>query len=72
MQKLVADEMDKIINDKTSPLLDIVDKKKIKELVDTLGSSYKLPWYGQLMTGPQLIAYFIQINYWLLHYKITL
>ncbi|MDY3829282.1 MAG: asparagine synthase (glutamine-hydrolyzing) [Clostridium sp.] len=70
--KLVADEMDKIINDKTSPLLDIVDKKKIKELVDTLGSSYKLPWYGQLMTGPQLIAYFIQINYWLLHYKITL
>ena len=26
--KLVADEMDKIINDKTSPLLDIVDKKK--------------------------------------------
>ena len=25
----------------------------------------KLTWYGQLMTGPQTMAYFLQINEWL-------
>ncbi|MDD4111542.1 MAG: hypothetical protein PHC56_00725 [Herbinix sp.] len=23
------------------------------------------PWFGLLMVGPQLIAYMIQVNYWL-------
>ena len=30
------------------------------------------PWYGQLMTTPQTIAYFLQINYWLKKYKIQI
>lgn len=31
-----------------------------------------LPWYGQLMKTPQMIAYLIQIDFWLEHYKIKL
>ena len=27
------------------------------------------PWFGQLMAGPQLMAYFIQINDWMDHNK---
>ena len=23
------------------------------------------PWYGQLMAGPQMLAYLIQVNAWL-------
>lgn len=30
------------------------------------------PWYGQLMTTPQTIAYFLQINYWLEKYRIQI
>ena len=26
---------------------------------------YGRPWFGQLMAGPQMIAYFLQINYWM-------
>lgn len=26
---------------------------------------YGKPWFGQLMAGPQLLAYFIQFNYWM-------
>ena len=31
-----------------------------------------LPWYGQLMKTPQMIAYLIQIDFWLEHYNIRL
>lgn len=69
---LVCKEMSNILQDKTSPILQIIDIKKIKEIVDTKGSSYKTPWYGQLMTGPQLIAYLIQVNIWLKDYNIII
>lgn len=30
------------------------------------------PWYGQLMTTPQTIAYFLQIGHWLRTYQVRL
>ena len=33
--------MNDILNDKASPILDIIDKNKVKEIVDTKGTSYK-------------------------------
>lgn len=64
--------MGDILEDKSSPILDIIDKNKVKEIVETKGDSYKTPWYGQLMTGPQMIAYLIQINNWLKNYNVKL
>ncbi|MTW87242.1 asparagine synthase (glutamine-hydrolyzing) [Virgibacillus dakarensis] len=66
----VADWLSSIINDSNSPLLYFFDKKKIKEIIDTKGESFQVPWYGQLMTGPQLIAHLAQINTWLNDYNI--
>lgn len=68
----VCNIMKEILENKTSPILDIIDKNKIKEIVDTKGASYKTPWFGQLMTGPQMIAYLIQINNWLRYYKVKI
>ena len=31
---------------------------------------YGKHWFGQLMAGPQFLAYLIQINYWLIRYNI--
>lgn len=70
--KIVQNRMREIINDKSSPILDLIDEEAVRELVETGGSSFKSPWFGQLMTGPQLIAYLIQLNYWLKEYKIVL
>lgn len=70
--EMVCNKMTKILNDKSSLILDIIDKTKVKEIVDTQGSSYKTPWYGQLMTGPQMIAYLIQVNNWLKSYNVKL
>jgi asparagine synthase (glutamine-hydrolysing) len=68
--KAVVGWMSEIVNDPHSPLLQFLDKKKVKEIVDSEGKSFDVPWFGQLMTGPQLIAHFAQINTWLKDYNI--
>ncbi|EKQ53835.1 MULTISPECIES: asparagine synthase (glutamine-hydrolyzing) [unclassified Clostridium] len=69
---IVCKMMNDILNKKSSPIHDIIDEKIVKEIVDTRGESYKVPWYGQLMTGPQLIAYLVQVNIWLEEYNVNL
>lgn len=61
-----------IINEPSSPLLKVVKKESLENLIknSASGQSASIPWYGQLMTAPQTVAYFIQINYWLDKYKI--
>ena len=50
----------------------IINKDKVQEIVDTKGASYKTPWFGQLMTGPQMIAYLIQVDTWLRDYNVNI
>ncbi|SHK83816.1 asparagine synthase (glutamine-hydrolysing) [Clostridium cavendishii DSM 21758] len=68
----VCKTLNSIINSKTSPILNIINKQNVQNIIDTKGTSYKTPWFGQLMTGPQLIAYLIQVNIWLEEYNINL
>ncbi|MTK13277.1 MAG: asparagine synthase (glutamine-hydrolyzing) [Clostridiaceae bacterium] len=70
--KIVQNWMTDIMNDKSSPILDLIDKNSVKTLIDTGGSSFKEPWFGQLMRGPQLLAYLIQVNTWLKEYNVKL
>jgi len=65
----VSKILTEIINEPSSPLLQIVKKEALENL---LKSNTSTPWYGQLMTTPQTIAYFIQINFWLGKYKIKI
>lgn len=51
-----------VLEDRNAPLFDIADYDAVKSLV---GTSRHEPWYGQLMTTPQTIAYMLQLNYWL-------
>ncbi len=52
-----------------SKLRDIVDIKKVESFVAS-PKDYGKPWYGQLMAGPQMLAYMLQIGYWLRKYKL--
>ncbi|WP_426349088.1 asparagine synthase (glutamine-hydrolyzing) [Alloiococcus sp. CFN-8] len=67
---IVASRLENIISNSESPILPLIDRNKICEIIKSGGSSYKSPWFGQLMTGPQLIAYLIQLNTWLKTYNI--
>ncbi len=67
--KIVSNKLSEIIENDSSPMLLFIKKNELRKL---LTSNTAIPWYGQLMTTPQTIAYFIQINYWLEKYKIRI
>lgn len=58
-----------IIEDETAPIHRFIDKERLKELFN---ENTTTPWFGQLMTTPQTMAYFIQINFWLKQYHVQL
>ena len=68
LEKL-RDIFSSIIADKDNPLWDIVNYKKASQLIYEESST---PWYGQLMTTPQTIAYFIQLEYWIRKFSVKL
>ncbi|MFD2657760.1 asparagine synthase (glutamine-hydrolyzing) [Gracilibacillus thailandensis] len=61
----VINWMNEIIDDKNARLFEILDRSKVKALVDQKAANISAPWFGQLMTGPQLLAHLAQIEYWL-------
>lgn len=61
-----------ILDDPSSPLLPFIDVQKIRTLAASADTTFNLPWFGQLMTGPQLFAYLYQVDYWLRKYKIRI
>lgn len=63
----VSSRLQTIIEEGDSPLFEFIKKEKLTEL---LAENKSQPWYGQLMTTPQTIAYFLQIDYWLKKYHV--
>ena len=59
----------KIMEDKNAPINDLLNRDYILEILETDGKAFSRPWFGQLMTGPQLMAYLCQVNMWLERYK---
>ena len=51
-----------LLEEKEAPLFSLVQKERVKELIV---SEPVWPWYGQLMRRPQLMAYLLQVNFWL-------
>lgn len=58
-----------IINDTNAPINDLLNREYILEILETEGKAFTRPWFGQLMTGPQLMAYLCQVNMWLEKYQ---
>ena len=70
-EKLLAERFTEIIEDKNAPIAPLIDAEKARQFVAAPKELGK-PWFGQLMAGPQLMAYFIQINYWMKKYHLSL
>ena len=70
-EALLRREMRNVLEDNHAPICDLIDRKKVEQFMES-PTDYGRPFYGQLMAGPQLLAYFLQINYWLTKYRIRL
>lgn len=58
-----------IMKNKNAPINNILNRSYILEILETDGRSFTRPWFGQLMLGPQLMAYLCQLNWWLEKYQ---
>lgn len=70
-EALLKSKLLEVIADDSSPINQLLDKAKLMKFFG-MPSDYGKPWYGQLMAGPQLIAYMLQVNYWLKKYNIKI
>lgn len=70
-EKLLGLQLKEVLATPSSPIRTLLDFKKVKAFLDS-PSDYGKPWYGQLMAGPQMLAYMLQVNYWLKKYRIRI
>ncbi|WP_027408980.1 asparagine synthase (glutamine-hydrolyzing) [Anoxybacteroides tepidamans] len=70
--ELVKKKLKEILNNRSSVLYEFFEAEKLHEMVETGGKSFRTPWFGQLMTGPQLLAYLCQVHMWFEHYGIQI
>ena len=65
--RLVSKQLERILEDRSSPLFELVRREALEAL---LFHADPQPWYGQLMTTPQTIAYFLQLDHWMRTYQV--
>lgn len=70
-ESLVNQELLKALAKPDCPLHLFIDKTKAESFCRQ-SKDLGRPWYGQLMAGPQLTAYYLQILYWIEQYHIQI
>lgn len=68
-EELLGRRLLHVLEDSSSPLHLFLEKEKVVRFIGSV-KDYGKPWYGQLMAGPQMLAYLLQIHYWLEEYKV--
>lgn len=69
--ELVSSYVRQILQDDRSYIPQIFNTQKINELLQEPNNMTE-PWYGQLMRGPQIFAYLIQLDRWFKKYHISI
>ncbi len=69
----VVQEVKRVLADPTAPINNLIERAEVERLLDSLRLNLpEDPWFGQLMTLPQLLAYLLQTNMWLKNYQINI
>lgn len=58
-----------IMEKSDAPINSLLNRDYILGILESNGEAFSRPWFGQLMTGPQLMAYLCQVNMWLERYQ---
>jgi len=62
--QLLQDKLLEILHDSTSPLTPLLNKQAVLQACKSPPSTAQ-PWFGQLMAGPQMLGYLVQVEGWL-------
>ncbi len=69
--RLCADYVRRIFEDNTSVAATLFDRNAVQKLMQR-PESLAEPWFGQLMSTPQIFAYIIQLDRWFRHYHVNI
>lgn len=70
-EMILKERLGEILSTNNSPIIPLIDKNKFSDFLKADMNTTK-PWFGQLMAGPQLLAYYIQLDYWMRKYNLTI
>lgn len=70
-EQMLGRKLKEVLAEPNAPIRQLLDTKKVNRFVES-PSDYGKPWYGQLMAGPQMLAFMLQVNYWLEKYNIQI
>lgn len=60
-----------MLDDTSSPILPFISTENVRALAQSITRDTNIPWFGQLMNAPQLMAYLLQVNLWMKTYRVT-
>ena len=70
-EELVRARVAEILADPAAPLHALVDENALRAGMLVSAGDYGRPWFGQLMAGPQMLAYLVQLNAWMVRFGLT-
>ena len=68
-ERVLANRLREVVTDTASPLRSYLNIPAVLKFLDE-PKEYGKPWFGQLMAGPQMIAYLLQVDYWMRKYML--
>lgn len=68
-EALLTERFRRLLDDPQAPVHRFLDRKKAERFLEQ-PKDYGRPWFGQLMAGPQMLAYFLQVNCWMERYGV--
>lgn len=70
-EQLLSKRLNDVLSQPDCPLLPLLNLNAVKQFLER-PKDYGAPWYGQLMAGPQMIAYLLQVEYFLRKYNVSI
>lgn len=67
---LVGRKVEAILKNQNSFLSQVLNHENVLEIIEQ-PEKISSPWYGQLMGGAQILAYIVQLDFWLAEYGIN-
>ena len=60
-----------LLTNRDAPILEWIDRERVQAIAESALDPAATPWFGQLMAGPQMLAYLWQVNTWMRERNIT-
>lgn len=68
-EKLVSEKLEELLNQKDAPVFSVISRDAVQRYLEL---DTQWPWYGQLMRRPQFMAWLLQLDFWLRHYRVDI